>query len=92
MEIPVLLLEPQQWLALALGLGHLVLLPLRRLHVSTSYMEINEGTCVLVLPFPVFFQAVVTACKLHSLSPSSLESVSKGFCPEWGWSMNSAGW
>lgn len=77
-----LLLKPQQWLALVLATwcypfwGDPMFLP-----ATGKVMKAH-----VVQSFPVSFEAVVTAHKLHSPSHSSLESVSKGFCLEQGWS------
>lgn len=82
MDMSVLLLEPQQWLALALATwwypfwGDPMFLP-----ATWKVMKARVAQS-----FPASFEAVVTACKLHSLSHSSLENVSKGFCLEQGWS------
>lgn len=77
-----LLLKPQQWLALVLATWcypfweDTMFLP-----ATGKVMKAH-----VVQSFPVSFEAVVTAHKLHSPSHSSLESVSKGFCLEQGWS------
>uniref|UniRef100_A0A8C5IIF6 Dynamin-binding protein n=1 Tax=Junco hyemalis TaxID=40217 RepID=A0A8C5IIF6_JUNHY len=66
----VLLLEPQQWLALLLASWWFVLPVLGRPTWKVMKAHVAQS-------FPVSFEAVVAAHKLHSLSHSSLESVGK---------------